>query len=339
MAIWVSRPYRRDELFNPHSVLNRDNCLACFQMIKNSIEAIDAQCHTHDVFQEQGVIPDSVLFLDIPEVSLSKLLGKWDVRVKKYVILQECAVIVPRNWDNQRHAEFDKIFTWNDKIIDNEKYIKLNFSQLFPDNISKDISIKTKLCTMIAGNKKSVHELELYSKRVESIRWFEKNHPADFDLYGVGWDEYRFQGAKIIRALNRVKFLTKIFAPYFPSYKGKVVEKKAVLEKYKFAICYENAKDVPGYVTEKIFDCFFAGCIPVYWGANNIQNHIPQECFIDRRQFEDHEQLYNFMINMSNEEYITYMENIEQFVKSEHVYPFSCDFFAQTILKEIFGEE
>jgi hypothetical protein len=32
--------------------------------------------------------------------------------------------------------------------------------------------------------------LELYSKRVEAIKWFEKNHPEDFDFYGIGWDRY-----------------------------------------------------------------------------------------------------------------------------------------------------
>jgi hypothetical protein len=38
--------------------------------------------------------------------------------------------------------------------------------------------------------KKINHPLELYSKRVEAIKWFEKNHPEDFDFYGIGWDRY-----------------------------------------------------------------------------------------------------------------------------------------------------
>jgi hypothetical protein len=42
-----------------------------------------------------------------------------------------------------------------------------------------------------------------------------------------------------------------------------VDSKKNTLEKYKFSICYENARDIPGYITEKIFDCFFAGCVPI----------------------------------------------------------------------------
>jgi len=47
---------------------------------------------------------------------------------------------------------------------------------------------------MIAGNKRSSHPLELYSERLRAIEWFEKEHPADFDLYGIGWNQNYFSG-------------------------------------------------------------------------------------------------------------------------------------------------
>ncbi len=40
------------------------------------------------------------------------------------------------------------------------------------------------------------------------------------------------------------------------------------LSDYKFNICCENV-DVKDYVTEKIFDAFSAGTIPIYFGSNN----------------------------------------------------------------------
>ncbi|KAB7887432.1 hypothetical protein GBG19_10625 [Poseidonibacter ostreae] len=70
-------------------------------------------------------------------------------------------------------------------------------------------------------------------------------------------------------------------------------------------MCYENARDIPGYITEKIFDSFFAGCVPVYLGADNITEHIPKECFIDKREFDTYEKLYKYLKNMSDEEYVT----------------------------------
>ena len=70
----------------------------------------------------------------------------------------------------------------------------------------------------------------------------------------------------------------------------KIDRKIDVLKKYRFCICYENIKDVSGYVTEKIFDAFWAGCIPVYLGADNISDHVPKNCFISRRDFGSDEE-------------------------------------------------
>ena len=120
--------------------------------------------------------------------------------------------------------------------------------------------------------------------------------------------------------------------PNFPSYRGKVDSKKETLKKYRFAICYENARDIPGYITEKIFDCFFSACVPVYWGANNIQEYIPKECFIDKRDFATYEELYVFMKNMSDKEYLNYLKNIENFLNSSKSYQFSSEFFVNQII-------
>lgn len=39
------------------------------------------------------------------------------------------------------------------------------------------------------------------------------------------------------------------------------------------------------YVTEKVYDAFVAGCVPIYWGAPNIHDFIPHNnSIIDYRQ-------------------------------------------------------
>jgi len=196
-----------------------------------------------------------------------------------------------------------------------------------------DLNKKDKLCTMIVANKFKSHPLELYTERVKAIRWFEQNHPEDFDLYGIGWDGHYFKG--MLSKLNRFDALTKLLKPKYPSYKGSVKSKREVLQKYKFAICYENAKDIPGYITEKIFDCFFAGCVPVYRGASNVTEHIPEDTFIDRGSFNTYEELYSYLKNMPDKEYQNYLEAIKNFIKSDKIYPFSAEYFAKKILNEI----
>lgn len=46
--------------------------------------------------------------------------------------------------------------------------------------------------------------------------------------------------------------------------------KQKWLEGYKFNICFENSSYL-GYLTEKLFDAYNAGCIPIYWGDTSLQ--------------------------------------------------------------------
>lgn len=277
---------------------------------------------------------DAFLFLDFPKLDTSYVQKAFKAKKPMYLVLFECEVIKPNNWDVNNHKFFDKVFTWNDDIVDNKKYIKINFSQTIPNKINKDLTKKEKLCTLIAGNKKVNHSLELYSKRLDAIRWFEHYHPEDFDFYGIGWDEYSHPNRYIRFLLRKIKIST-LLKTHYKTYQGKVKSKKEVLEKYNFAICYENARDIPGYITEKIFDCFFAGCIPIYWGANNISKHIPKECFIDKRDFNTYAQLYNYMKSMTEEIYIQYLVHIEKFINSQLMHPFSSEGFIETIMHEL----
>jgi hypothetical protein len=58
------------------------------------------------------------------------------------------------------------------------------------------------------------------------------------------------------------------------------IELLRVFNRYKFILCFENSKG-DGYITEKIFNCFFARTIPIYWGADNINLFINKNSFIN----------------------------------------------------------
>lgn len=335
LAVYAPGPYSGGELFNQASRLNRDDCLAGFRRLKALAEASGGECLTFDQFGADRPAPDAVLFLDIPAEPVSAILGARFEKVFKCVLLQEPEIIIPRNWDARLHLQFDRLLTWNDSLVDNKRYFKFNYANVLPAAVPKDPAKKEKLCALIAGNCVSGHPAELYSRRVEAIRWFEANHPEDFDLYGRGWDEYRFSGPRLARALNRVKPLTRLLAPKFPSYRGEIASKQAALEKHKFAICYENSAGMPGYISEKIFDCFGAGCVPVYWGAPNVKDHIPAECFLDRRDFGSYEELYAALRGMSGGEYLSRLRAIEAFLGGEKGRRFSDAAFAESVLNAV----
>lgn len=49
-----------------------------------------------------------------------------------------------------------------------------------------------------------------------------------------------------------------------------VEDKHKWLQEYKFNLCFENSS-YPGYLTEKLFDAYNAGCVPIYWGDTSLR--------------------------------------------------------------------
>jgi len=313
---------RQFDITDPVSNIN--DCLYGCYLLKKRLEEKGIDLSTQDINLPDK--SDFIIYNDMPA------LKHIEVGKVNYLLLIESKVVYPANWDIENHKYFKKIFTWNDTLIDNKKYFKINYAHKIPENIEFNLDKKEKLCVMINSNKFSDHPLELYTERVRAINWFEKNHPEDFDLYGVGWDKYIFKG--ILKKLNSVEIISKMLSPRYKCLRFPAPS-KTILPGYKFAICYENARDIPGYITEKIFNCFFSGCVPIYLGAPNITDYIPANTFIDKRNFKTYDDLYSYIKNMSDAEYIDFLDAIKNFVLSDKIYPFSAECFAETLVREI----
>jgi hypothetical protein len=334
-SLVVSRPYQENRIFQVHDKsLNRDNCLAPFIQLKKEFREQGYDLSTSDLNSIED--SDLVLYNDMP-----KELPLKGHREKSYLLILESPLIVKNSWSPDRLEAFKKIFSWNDDITDDIKFYKVNYSFELPQEISID-ETRSKLCCLISANKRSQEVNELYTERIISIKWFEKNAPQDFDLFGIGWDmppKTHFFSKVMHFLLKKLQFLRFLYrGATYPSYKGMVDSKVEVLAGYDFSICYENIKDLNGYITEKIFDSFFAGCIPIYWGAKNIKDYIPEHCFIDRRDFSSMNDLYDFLSRLSGEEKKKYRENISNFLKGESVKAFDASHFAKTITKEMLSE-
>ncbi len=74
---------------------------------------------------------------------------------------------------------------------------------------------------------------------------------------------------------------------------------------------------IKGYITEKIIDCFAAGCVPIYLGADNVTDYIPKECFIDKREFPSYRDLLRFLKSVSAEKHAAYLAAARKFLLSE----------------------
>jgi hypothetical protein len=161
---------------------------------------------------------------------------------------------------------------------------------------------------------------EIYTLRLKLIHFFHKT--GKFDLYGRNWD----------KKIYGIPY--KYYKAALSVYKGSVEDKISTMSNYRFALCVENIV-YPGYITEKIFDCLFAGCIPIYYGAPDIQEYIPKNCYIDYREFKNNYELDYYLQNFDSTKYNEFHKNISNFLHSTNFNEYTCRSYAEKLFKTI----
>jgi hypothetical protein len=210
-------------------------------------------------------------------------------------------------FDRKYLRHFKRIYTWDESLVDNKRFFKLYPPALKPMQRSVIPFSKKKLLTAHFDHKSSKHPQELYSEWRRAIFFFEEHAFSDFEFFGLGWSDSH------------------------PCLK----ESAQNLSNFRFTLCYEDMKEAPGYITEKIFDAFAAGTVPIYLGASNIESYIPKACFIDRRDFSDDAALYEFIKNISADEHEAYITKIQEFLASPAAKKFSKEYFEVVFLESI----
>lgn len=72
-------------------------------------------------------------------------------------------------------------------------------------------------------------------------------------------------------------------------------ERSHILSKYKFVIVFENAI-AADYVTDKFYDPLLVGTVPVYLGAPNIDDYVPDvACYVNIRDYSSPRELAAYL--------------------------------------------
>jgi len=304
--------------------------------LRQAASRLGSECATVDTLPLEAF--DAFVCCDLPDstdVTLRTLRGTGK---PCYVLIFENHFLWKNNGDFSRYKEFNRVFTYNDEVVDGEKVIKLNYAFDLPKTIAGLNAQKHKLAVMICSNHKRDVKHLVYADRRETITWFQDHQPDAFDLYGLNWDKGvpPFQAQPMFqRLLRRIGLLRFFPRKRYASWRGKVARKRDVLGNYRFGFCYENTTEILGYITEKIFDVMMAGTVPVYLGPENAKRHIPAACFVNRAEFPDHTSLYTYLSTMTDERYSKYLEAINAFISSKSSYEFSIDCFVDRILSTI----
>lgn len=160
---------------------------------------------------------------------------------------------------------------------------------------------------------------DLYKIRLNLVKDFLKY--KEFFLFGNDWDFF----IKYNQKFKNVEIANKI---------STCKDKITTIKDFMFCICIENT-DFEGYITEKIFDAFYANTIPVFLGNDKINDYIPKNCFINIKDFKNNDELYIYLKNLSFDEWKQYILNINLFLDSCNFKKFSKEIFSDTILNAL----
>ncbi|MBI3573089.1 MAG: hypothetical protein HY092_02720 [Candidatus Kerfeldbacteria bacterium] len=226
--------------------------------------------------------------------------------------------VVPDQYRPEVWNQYGTVFTFLDNLVDHKHIFKMYYPQ--GQELMEQLPgwSERKFLTLMNANKYSYVQHELYSVRRQAIRYFERN--PDFDLYGFDWNHNGTlnlgAASQAFKSGHWIQYVMDVIAGFRHAacYRGTVPDKRATIAKYKFAIAFENESKTQGYITEKIFDCFFAGTVPVYLGAENITYYVPADCFVDFRKFSGFAELEKFLRAMTEPEFLRYQKNGQRFL-------------------------
>jgi len=313
---------------------HRDNTNYPWYYLRQYLLERDIDLQTYDVFEQPGQKPDFYFFINLFRHSIpfffstnikrrQCLLLAWETKLSHGRFpLQGFTWLFLKAWPDF----FSMVLTYDRQFFKRQQFRPIVYPQPFFESHRKFWEQKKdRFSTMVASHKQSRMPGERYSTRQEIIRFFEKNHPDSFDLYGVGWHQPQNRWE---RAFPKQVFHT-------PLYRGAVDSKLETMAQYQFAFCIENYC-YPHYITEKIFDALFVGSVPVYLGAPNVTDYIPASCFIDWRQYQSFDHLYQDMVEIAASDRLAQMrESGWNFLNSRGFYPFSVANFCQSIYQTI----
>lgn len=323
-----SAHYFNNLFFELSSPLNRDNTLRVNFELKVSLEEAGYPVFTADFYQQiADQYPGSEFHYWSFGAPAERALNFSGNNVKKKgAVLFEPPLVKPNDYKKIEFllSEFDHVFLHN--VIGDgyhlppprfaKKMVKFywtnkNFQGAEADNHLNDRRARIAL---IAGAHfaKALPE-NGYGKRLDAIRNFGFN--GDLDLFGFGWGKLQFRSPlSSILWLLRMRLANKSIQ--------NPVRKYDVYQRYDFALCFENMA-MCGYITEKIFDALFAKSIPIYWGAPDISDYIPSDCFVALNDFEDMEACFDYCFNLTDREKAIYRASIERFLSSDKFARFS----------------
>ncbi|MEZ5499959.1 MAG: glycosyltransferase family 10 [Steroidobacteraceae bacterium] len=346
-----SHHFLADRLFEDDSDrLNGDQQNAPYVALRERLQAIGMAVHTVDRLPRQESAEREFLISLGGLDRLAALSGRADL-IRCAFFALECPIVEPGIYRRLPRVarDFRRVCSWSSskslhRFTNSDLQLeRFRWPQSF-DGVHESVwsNEDRRFLAMINANKlPRVYWQELYTERMRAVAYFESH--GEIDLYGKGWGEppvrvgrtwlpwtIKKPALAIARAWQR-RFPGDLQRSAQRAWRGSVSSKALTLGQYRYALCFENCV-IEGWITEKIFDCFFAGVVPVYWGAPEIADIVPAECYIDMRSFDGYAELREYLHGLSDKEWRAQRQAARDFLASPGYQPFTCKAFVERIV-------
>lgn len=299
--------FGKDRIFDVDDPnINRDDGLLPYIRLRRNLAEQGMVIHTDDFLLEGGKVPEEPADYYSFGVmrDYEKLRANYPLNFRAFVIF-EPPLVARRLYKAIPYLQryFSHIYVHNThgdgyslNGVNQSNLHKLYWPQPYDDVIEKYWSNTDRLQKMVVinGNHNPLLRLEfntgeLYSARIEAMAELARENAVD--LYGRAWDQWWHPRSMWLPYWRHRKTLMSI-------YRGGCRSKYEVLGRYQFCLCIENIA-MDGYVTEKIFDCLYAGTVPLYFGAKDIDSYIPREAYVDARQYRSWSEMWQAVRQIS----------------------------------------
>lgn len=269
--------------------------------------------------------PDLLICVDYRRSDLHLVSKARKRHCKSVLIVQEPEVVLPQHSKASILRRFDSVL----RVGRPGEYPQLKWPQSWREVIRK--SDREQLAVMINADKWSFVRGHMYWLRAELAARSNK-----VVVYGRGWSRGNFTRlshrlAELLRILftgTRPSFKglrSSLSSP--SSYQGETSDKVSQMSNYAVAVVIENSRE---FVSEKLFDAWFAGCVPVYVGPNIESMGIPRELVIHSNP--DVASVQNAIEKALLVDKNSFLGQLENYLNTEDALAWRSDFALETIL-------
>ncbi len=350
----ISPRFGEDRLLHPHGI--RGSYYEPYGLVRELFAKRGIPVHTADFLRRGEDVRETNIYFAISNLSGYRDLAKRDDVVLSALFHTEAPIVQPSVYRGTPAASqyFNRVFSFSTpaalaRFGCGETTLERSLIPEPHDQVHDELWQRggRDFLTIVTQNRlPRLDDQELYTERLRAIEFFSRTD--EIDLYGMGWDDLPARvGERRVRVPGTLVRLGRSIRRRLPlarrhpyeqairrAYRGAVDSKYEALSRYTFSITYENMV-LDGWINEKLFDAMLVGTIPIYLGAPDIADWVPEECFIDMRRFADYSELQEYLHSLGPTEIQSYREAARDFLSSDRFGPFRKQTFARKFVQSV----